>query len=86
LGEKNRLRVSENRVLKKIFKTKRKTIHGENCTMMNFTACILHRILLGRLNQEGRGGGGTCGTQGDGKVGYRVFGRETRREETTGKI
>jgi hypothetical protein len=25
----------------------RKTDHGENCIMMNFTACILHRILLG---------------------------------------
>jgi hypothetical protein len=24
---------------------------GENCIMMDFTACILHRILLGRLNQ-----------------------------------
>jgi hypothetical protein len=25
----------------------RKTNDGENCIMMNFIACILHRILLG---------------------------------------
>jgi hypothetical protein len=40
LGEEHRLRVFENRVL-------RKMDHGENCIMMNFTACILHQILLG---------------------------------------
>jgi hypothetical protein len=39
-GEEHRPRVSENRVLRKIDS-------GENCIMMNFTACILHRILLG---------------------------------------
>jgi hypothetical protein len=34
----------------------RKTDCGENCIVMNFTACILHRILLGWLNQGGWGG------------------------------
>jgi hypothetical protein len=29
----------------------RKTDRGENCTMMNFITCILHRILLRWLNQ-----------------------------------
>jgi hypothetical protein len=39
-GEKHRLRVFENRVLRKICGTKRrKTDRGENF-MMNFTACI----------------------------------------------
>jgi hypothetical protein len=47
LGEEHRLRVFENRALRKIFGSKRKMDHGENCIMMNFTACILHRILLG---------------------------------------
>jgi hypothetical protein len=45
-----RLRVFENRVLRRIFGPKRegrKTDRGQNCIMMNFTACILHRILLG---------------------------------------
>jgi hypothetical protein len=40
LREEHRLRVFENRVL-------RKTDRGENCIMMNFIVCILHRILLG---------------------------------------
>jgi hypothetical protein len=46
LREEHRLRVFEKRVLR-IFGRKRKMGHGENCIMMNFTACILHRILLG---------------------------------------
>jgi len=43
LGEEHRLRVFENRVLRKIFGPK----SVENCIMMNFVACILHPILLG---------------------------------------
>jgi hypothetical protein len=47
LREEHRLRVFENRELRKIFRPKRmKKDRGENCIMMNFTACILHRILL----------------------------------------
>jgi hypothetical protein len=55
LGEEHRLRVFENKVLRGIFGPKREENldHGENCIMMNFTACILRRILLGRLNQGG---------------------------------
>jgi hypothetical protein len=34
----------------------RKTDRGENCIMMNFTACILCLILFGLLNQGGYGG------------------------------
>jgi hypothetical protein len=46
--EEHRQRVSENRVLGRIFGSKgSKTGHGENYIMMNFTACILHLILLG---------------------------------------
>jgi hypothetical protein len=47
LREGHRLRVFENRVLRRIFGPKREEDHGENCIMMNFTACILYRILLG---------------------------------------
>jgi hypothetical protein len=47
LREEHRLRVFENRVLRRIFGPERKTYRGENCIMMNFIACILHRILLG---------------------------------------
>jgi hypothetical protein len=57
LREEHRLRVFENRVLRRIFGPKRdEEESGENFIMMNFTACILHRILLGSLNQGGRGG------------------------------
>jgi hypothetical protein len=45
LRKEHRLRFFENTVLRRIFGRKR--YHGENCIMMNFTACILHRILLG---------------------------------------
>jgi hypothetical protein len=41
---RDRLRVFEKRVLDL---KGRKTDRGENCIMMNFTACILHRIFLG---------------------------------------
>jgi hypothetical protein len=40
LGEEHRLRVFENRVL-------RKMDHGENCIMTSFMTCILRQILLG---------------------------------------
>jgi hypothetical protein len=48
LREEHRLRVFENRVLRRILDLKgRKTGRGENCIMMNFITCILHRISLG---------------------------------------
>jgi hypothetical protein len=75
LREEHRLRVFQNSGFRKIFGPKRKTDHGENCIMMNFIACILHRILLG----------GTCGTHGGGERCLQDFGWEARREETTGK-
>jgi hypothetical protein len=48
LGEEHRLRVFENRVLRKIFGPKRRKMdHGENCMMMNFITCILRLNMLG---------------------------------------
>jgi hypothetical protein len=48
LREEHRLRVFENRALREYLDLKgRKTDRGENRIMMNFTACILHQILLG---------------------------------------
>jgi hypothetical protein len=47
IGEEHKLWVFENRVLR-IFDLKgRKTNRGENCILINFKACTLHRILLG---------------------------------------
>jgi hypothetical protein len=48
LREKQRLKVFEKRVLRTFYGPKReKPNRGENWIMMNFTASILHRILLG---------------------------------------
>jgi hypothetical protein len=46
LWDEHRLRVFQNRMLR-IFEPKLKTDRVENYIMMNFTACIPHRILLG---------------------------------------
>jgi hypothetical protein len=41
-------RVHENRVLRRIFESKRKwQAAGEDCTMRSFITCTLHQILLG---------------------------------------
>jgi hypothetical protein len=54
--------------------------HGENYVMMNFTACILHRLLLGLLIKEDDMGW-TCSTHGEGEVFNRVLvGRPGRSE------
>jgi hypothetical protein len=45
--EEHRLRVFENRVLRRIYGPERKMDRGEHCIMMNFIACILYQILLG---------------------------------------
>jgi hypothetical protein len=42
LREEHTLRVFENRVLRIFGPKRRKMGRGENCIMMNFTACILH--------------------------------------------
>jgi hypothetical protein len=48
LREEHRLRVFENRLLRRILDLKgRKVDHGGNCIMMGFMACILHLILSG---------------------------------------
>jgi hypothetical protein len=48
LGEEHRLRVFENRVLRKILNLNgRKTDHGKDCIIMSFIAFILPLILSG---------------------------------------
>jgi hypothetical protein len=53
LREEHRLRVFENRVLRRIFGPKRDDVtgEGENCTEGSFIICTYHQILLGRSNQ-----------------------------------
>jgi hypothetical protein len=40
------LTLRDKRVLRRKFEPKRKMDNGENCIMMNFTACILHRNIV----------------------------------------
>jgi hypothetical protein len=53
LKEEHRLRVFENRVLRRIFGPMRVVVtgNGEGCTMGSFIICTHHQILLGRSNQ-----------------------------------
>jgi hypothetical protein len=53
LREEHRLRVCENRVLRRIFVTKKDEVMREqrSCTVGSFLICTHHQILLGRSNQ-----------------------------------
>jgi hypothetical protein len=51
LKEKHRLRVFENRVLRRIYEPRRED--GEDCIMRSFITCTSHQILLG-LTKLGR--------------------------------
>jgi hypothetical protein len=54
LREERRLRVSESRVLRRIFGTKRDegTGNGENYIMRSLMICTPHPILFGRSNRK----------------------------------
>jgi hypothetical protein len=51
LREEHRLRVFENRELRRIFGPKRVEVTGEAFTMGSFIICTHHQIILGRSNQ-----------------------------------
>jgi hypothetical protein len=57
----------------KIYKTAILPVVLYGCVIMNFTARILHRILLGWLNQGGWGGLDNATRIGEGRGVYRVF-------------
>jgi len=46
LREEHRLRVFENRALRRIFGTRKWRKAAENCIMKSFIICTLHQILL----------------------------------------
>jgi hypothetical protein len=75
LREEHRLRVFwEQSVEEDIWTLKEgRWIVEKNCIMMNFITCILHRTLLGWLNQVGWGGG-TCSTHRGGERYLQGFG------------
>jgi hypothetical protein len=44
LREEDRLRVFENKVLRRIFEPKRVEVTGENCIMRSFVICTLRQV------------------------------------------
>jgi hypothetical protein len=87
LREEHRLRVFENRVLRKIYGPKReedgswRKLHNNELHSLYSTLNIVRVIKSRRMRW-----GGTCGTHGEGKRCLQGFGWEARRQETTRKI
>jgi hypothetical protein len=76
--------VFENRVLRRIFGSKRDVVAGEwrKLPMRSFIFYTHPQILIGRSNQ-GDEVGGTCGTHGRGQECVQGFDGKARRKETT---
>jgi len=83
LGKEDRLGVFMNRVLRKIFRPKKEEIRGgESCIMRSFLIYICRQILFVWSNDRGHDGG-ACGTLGQKRNLYLVFGKETWRKEAS---
>jgi hypothetical protein len=84
LREEHRLRVFENRVLRRIFGPKTEEdgswgkMHSSELYGLYSSPNIVRVIKSRRMNL-------TCGTHGGGERCSQVFGWEPRKEETTGK-
>jgi len=78
LREEGRLKVIENRVLRRIFGSKRDDVtgNGENYIMRNLMFCTHHPTLSGDKIEK-NAMGGTCGAYGGGERGVQGFGGET---------
>jgi hypothetical protein len=85
LGEEHRLRVSENRVLRRIFGPKRDEVTGEWRKLHNVELYNLYSspdiIRQVKANEVGR----ACGTHGRGEKSVQGFGGKAGRKETTWK-
>jgi hypothetical protein len=82
--KEHRLRVCENRALRKIFVPKRDESNwtGGDCTVRGVLICALHEILLEWSNQEKLGGQGVWHDGGKEK-GMKGFGGKTSGKEIT---
>jgi hypothetical protein len=84
--EEHRLRVFENRVLRRIFGPKRDEVMGEWRKLQNQVVHNLYSspdiIRQVRANEVS----GACGTHGRGEKSVQSFGGKARRKETTWKI
>jgi hypothetical protein len=83
--EEHRLRVFENRVLRRVSGPKRDEVreNGEKCTVGSFIICTHHQILLGTSSQVEVGG--AFGTPWRGKKSIRSFVGKGRRKKATWK-
>jgi hypothetical protein len=83
LKEEHRLRVFENRVLRRIFGPNRDEVTGEYRKLHNEELHILYssQDIIRHMNEVG----GTCGTQGRGEKSVQGFGRKARVKETSWK-
>jgi hypothetical protein len=84
LREGHRLRVFENRVLRRIFGPKRgevtgewRKLHNEELHNLYTSPDIIRQVKANEV-------GGTCGTHGRGEKSAQSFGGKARRKETTG--
>jgi hypothetical protein len=86
LREENRLKVFENRVIRRIFGPKRDEVTREWRKLHNegFICCTSPQILLRKKIKENEVGG-TCGTHGIGEECVQGFDGNARRKETTWK-
>jgi hypothetical protein len=81
LGEEHRLRVLENRVLRKIFEPKRdedaswRKLHNDELHSL-YSSPKLVRVIISRMMKAGMGGGGGV---------HMVLVRRPKREKITGK-
>jgi hypothetical protein len=85
LREEHRLRVFENRVLRRIFGPKRddvmgewRKLHNEELHNLYSSPDIIRQVKANEV-------GGTCGTHWRGEKSVQGFGGKARRKETTGK-
>jgi hypothetical protein len=88
LREERRLRVFENRVLRRIIGPKREEVTGEwrKLHNENFIICTHPQISLGKSSQvKANEVGAACGTHGRGEKSLQGFGGKARRKKTTGK-
>jgi hypothetical protein len=79
LREEHRLRVFENRILRRIFGPKRDEVTGEWRKMNNVLIPRYHYASQVKANEVG----GACGTHGRGEKSVQGFGGKARRKETT---
>jgi hypothetical protein len=85
LGEDHRLRMFENRVLRRIFGPKMdevtgewRKLHNEELHNLYSSPDIIRQVKANEV-------GGACGTHGGGEKSVQGFGGKARRNETTGK-